>query len=120
VELKLHQKWELQPGDTIANYPVLGGLGDLSINTQGKPIYAPFHGTLRRTTHHCTLFSSPEVPAYQFRLCGLSNPRLGDVAQGDSIGTANALQFAALRKQPDGTWAIVEPSKSILHRTLNR
>ncbi len=60
------------------------------------------------------------MPAYLFRLCGLSDPRLGEVNQGDALGTARQLEFAALRKQPNGTWAIVEPAKAILERTLRK
>jgi hypothetical protein len=60
------------------------------------------------------------VPAYLFRLCGLNKPHLGAVSQGDVIGSGKLLLFAALRKQPNGTWAIVEPAKGILERTLKR
>lgn len=118
VSIKLYQTWQLQPGDRIAGYPVLGGLGDISIELNNNPVYAPFDGRMERDTRNCLLLSSPEVPAYMFRLCGLVNPRLGRVNQGDVIGRAVSLQFAALRRQPNGTWAIVEPSKQVLERTL--
>ncbi len=118
LEIKISQTWELQPGDSIQGHTVLGGLGDISVALNGHPVYAPFAGTARRDLRNCLLLSSPDVPAYLFRFCGLSQPRYGAVEQGDSIGTATNLQFAALRKQADGTWAIVEPSKQILERTL--
>jgi hypothetical protein len=120
LEIKILQSWELQPGDSIQGYTVLGGLGDISIALNGHAVYAPFAGTARRDPRNCLLLSSPEVPAYLFRFCGLNQPRYGAVEPGESIGTATQLQFAALRKQADGTWAIVEPSKQILERTLTR
>ena len=120
LDIKLFQSWELQPGDSVRGYAVLGGLGDISIAVNGNSVYAPFSGTARRDTRSCLLFASPDVPAYLFRFCGLSNPRYGALEKGDAIGTATNLQFAALRKQADGTWAIVEPSKQILERTLTK
>jgi hypothetical protein len=118
--IKLYQTWELQPGDTLGDRRVLGGLGDISIALDGNSVYAPFDGRTQIDQHHCLIFSSPDVPAYLFRLCGLSDLRSSTVSQGDTIGNGNLLQFAALRKQPNGTWAIVEPAKAILERTLKK
>jgi len=118
LEIRLYQKWELQPGDEVAGRKVLGGLGDISIALDGKNAYAPFSGQTQLDTRQCLIFSSPDVPAYLFRLCGLDNPRLGKVNQGEALGSGKMLQFAALRKQSNGTWAIVEPAKEILERTL--
>ncbi|XGV96941.1 MAG: hypothetical protein ACAF41_29985 [Leptolyngbya sp. BL-A-14] len=120
LSIKLYQSWELQPGDTIADRSVLGGLGDISIALNGNHVYAPFDGRTQLDNRRCLIFSSPDVPAYLFRLCGLKEPRLGDVNQGDEIGTGDLLLFAALRKQPNGTWAVVEPAKAILERTLKK
>jgi len=120
LDIRIFQAWELQPGDSIKGYTVLGGLGDISIALNGNSVYAPFVGTARRDARSCLLFASPDVPAYLFRYCGLNNPRYGAVQQGATIGSASTLQFAALRKQADGTWAIVEPSKQILERTLTK
>lgn len=118
--IKLYQSWELQPGDTLGDRRILGGLGDISISLDGNRVYAPFDGRTQVDQHRCLLFSSPDVPAYLFRLCGLQDVRPGSVNQGDAIGSGNLLQFAALRKQPNGTWAIVEPAKNILERTLKK
>lgn len=118
MNISLYQSWELQPGDRIANHEVLGGLGDISIALNGSPVYAPFDGTAHRDPRNCVLFASPNVPAYLFRFCGLNSPRFGALNQGETIGSGSMLQFAALRKQPNGTWAIVEPSKHLLERTL--
>lgn len=118
--LQLAQKWELQPGSKIAGYPVAGSLGDISIALQGGRAFAPFAGSLQPQAEGCVIFASDQVPAYVFRLCGLKQPRLGMVQQGEVIGTGDYLQFAALRKQPNGAWAFVEPSRSFLERTLKR
>jgi hypothetical protein len=120
IDLKLYQSWELQPGDNVGGRQVLGGLGDISIALNGGNVYAPFNGKLRLERRGCIVFSSFDVPAYLFRFCGLSNPRLGMINQGEAIGKGRSLQFAALRKQPNGTWAIVEPTKAILERTLSK
>lgn len=118
IDLQLYQVWELQPGDRLKGFEVTGGLGDTSIALNGKPAYAPFDGKTQIDKRQCLIFSSPNVPAYLFRLCGLANPRLGSVSQGEILGYAAVLQFATLRRQPNGTWAIVEPSKPILERTV--
>ncbi len=120
LKIKLYQNWELQPGDTIADRTVLGGLGDIAVALDGNQVYAPFEGRTQLDNHRCLIFSSPDVPAYLFRLCGLNKPRLGAVSQGETIGSGKLLLFAALRKQPNGTWAIVEPAKGILERTLKK
>lgn len=119
-QLHLQQQWELQPGERIADYKVAGGLGDVSIALKGGVVRAPFDGEVEPLSQDCVLFSSPEVPAYLFRLCGLNRPNFGELDQGKSIGSAEYLQFAALRKQPDGTWAMVEPSREILERSLGQ
>jgi hypothetical protein len=120
IDLKLYQAWELQPGDSVGGRQVSGGLGDITIALEGNPAYAPFDGRAQIDHRRCLIFSSPDVPAYLFRLCGLDNPRLGRVNRGDVLGKGRSLEFATLRKQPNGTWAIVEPTKEILERTLTR
>lgn len=120
LDIRLYQNWQLEPGDNIAGYVVTGGLGDISIALKGNFVYAPFDGRTQFDQRRCLIFSSGEVPAYLFRLCGLDQPKLGSVKQGDALGKGDSLEFATLRKQANGTWAIVEPSKSMLERTLKR
>jgi hypothetical protein len=115
---ELHQKWELQAGDRIADYEIISGLGDLSLELRGKAIYAPAKGKTTMDARHCIYFDSPEIPNYLFRLCGLQNPTTGSLQKGDEIGKAQQLQFATLRQHPSGKWAIVEPSKQILEKLL--
>lgn len=116
--LPLRQNWELQLGQVVGGHVITGGLGDVSIALRGASVYAPFNGKVEPHRETCVLFSSPEVPAYLFRFCGLTKMNFGAVEAGKSIGSANYLQFAALRKQPDGTWSLVEPSQEVLERTL--
>lgn len=121
--IPVHQDWALQPGTTVGGYRVAGSLGDVSIELKGNPIRAPFDGQVQPTQQppadqDCIAFTSPEVPAYLFRLCGVQRPRLGNVSAGEVIGKGQILQFAAMRRQPDGTWAMVEPAVDILERTV--
>lgn len=117
--LQVQQTWELQPGSQVAGYPVVAGLGDISIHLQGQPARAPFAGEVEPLAQErCVVFSSAEVPAYLFRLCGLNRPRLGRVKAGQKIGSGQYLHVATLRRQPDGTWVMVEPANSILERIL--
>jgi hypothetical protein len=120
VNLQLYQKWQLQPGDRVMGYTVTSGLGDISIALRGRRVYAPFNGSIRPSGKQdgCVFFVSTEVPAYMFRLCGLKQPKLGTVQQGEAIARSDMLVFAALRKQPSGNWAMVEPSVNMLERML--
>jgi len=116
----IQQTWELQPGATVAGYRVASGLGDISIDVGGDRIYAPFDGQLQpNDVEGCYVYTSPDIPAYLFRLCGLRRPRLGSVRQGQSLGSAQFLAFATLRRQPDGQWTMVEPASDVLTRILS-
>lgn len=117
-EIQLAQNWELQPGDVVAGHKVLGGLGDVSIALNGDAVYAPFDGRVQPYKPECVIFSSEEVPVYLFRLCGLDKPNFGFLRAGEVIGTGKDLRFAVLTKQPDGRWALVEPSKKIIEQML--
>jgi hypothetical protein len=119
--VQIQQVWQLQPGDAIGGHEVVAGLGDISIALKGDNAYAPFGGRiqpLNPDVKNCVVFSSPEVPAYLFRLCGLQNLQFGEVGAGDVIGKGDYLHFATLRRQTDGTWAMVEPARDILERIL--
>ena len=119
-KIQIQQSWQLQAGDFVKEYRIAAGLGDISIALKGGKVYAPFEGRVQPNVTDCVLFSTPEVPAYLFRFCGLSQPRLGPVKQGDSIGSGDYLHFAMLRKLPEGTWTIVEPSRSMLEKILSK
>lgn len=117
--ITLQQQWTLNPGDEIAGSPITGSLGDISLQLKNNRIKAPFDGELEPSeTDRCALYSTPEIPAYLFRLCGLNSFAFGSVEAGQRIGKGDYLSFATLRRQPDGTWTIVEPAKSVLEKVL--
>lgn len=125
INVQVFQNWQLKPGDRIAGYAVTGGLGDISIDLRGQAIYAPFAGEVQRDAQGCLFYSSAEVPAYLFRLCGVNRgqwwhgrPAVGPVPAGAPLGHATTLHFAALRRQADGKWAIVEPDQTLIARLL--
>jgi hypothetical protein len=120
--IALDQAWELNLGSVVEGFPVVAGLGDVSLQLRGARIKAPFDGEVQLAAEglDCIFFSSPEVPAYLFRFCGIIRPRPGEFEQGQAMGRANYLHFATMRRQPEGTWAIVEPSTNVLERSLER
>ncbi|NEQ50836.1 MAG: hypothetical protein F6K11_11985 [Leptolyngbya sp. SIO3F4] len=118
--LNLHQSWSLPIGTEISGYQVSSSLGDISLNLGGDAVLMPFNGTIEPTEMNCVLVSSDDVPAYLFRLCGLSRTKFGPRQQGQVIGRANHLIFAMLRREPDGTWAMVEPSAQFIEKLLNQ
>ncbi|WP_225885311.1 hypothetical protein [Leptolyngbya sp. KIOST-1] len=120
-QIVLKQAWEIESGDRVAGQLVTGSLGDISVRLQGTRIRAPFAGQVELAARgfHCIYFSTPEVPAYLFRYCGVKRPRLGPVQAGEVLGRGQQIHFATLRRQPDGAWAIVEPSDRVLEKSLN-
>lgn len=117
--ITLQQQWALNPGDDIAGNIVSGSLGDISIHLKQGRINAPFPGVLEPSEmEHCALYSTPEIPAYLFRFCGLKNFAYGDIKTGKRLGKGSYLSFATLRRQPDGTWIIVEPARGVLEKAL--
>lgn len=118
--LQVQQNWELQPGQMVAGHKIVAGLGDITVSLDGGAAYAPFPGEVDAIAEDdCVVYSSPEIPAYLFRLCGLRRPRFGSLKAGQKIGSGQYLHFAALRRQPDGTWVIVEPALDILEQMLS-
>lgn len=118
----VEQTWELSLGNAIEGFRIVAGLGDVTISLRGARVRAPFDGEVQLSADSpdCLFFASPEVPAYLFRFCGINQPRVGEVKAGDSMGRAQYLHFATMRRQPEGTWTIVEPSTNVLERSLQR
>ena len=119
--VNLYQKWTLQPGDQLEGYRIQSGLGDVAVDLKGGKVFMPFDGEVQPAAGQedlCVIISSPDVPAYLFRLCGLKQPRLGPLAQGSSLGSGGVVAFATLRRQADGTWAMVEPSEKLIAQFL--
>lgn len=118
--ITLQQQWTLNPGDEISGNLVAGSLGDISLHLKHNKVSAPFDGELAPSEiDQCALYSTPEIPAYLFRLCGLNHLTYGEVKAGKQIGRGDYLSFATLRRQPDGTWIIVEPARGVLEKALD-
>lgn len=120
--LNLHQQWQLQAGEAIAGHRISSSLGDIVLELDGAALHMPRAGRLVPLNSDlgldCVLLSSPEIPAYQLRLCDLQRPRLGPQAAGAVIGRGDRVSLAMLRKQPEGTWAFVEPSAELIETLL--
>ncbi len=119
--VNLYQKWTLQPGDQLGGYRIQSGLGDVAVDLKGGKVFMPFDGEVQPAAGQedlCVIVSSPDVPAYLFRLCGIEQPRLGSLGQGSSLGGGGVVAFATLRRQADGTWAMVEPSEKLIAQFL--
>ena len=116
--IQVQQNWALQTGSQVAGYAVSGGLGDITLNLAGATVQMPFDGEVEPSGEGCVLVSGAEFPAYLFRLCGLRRMRLGPQRRYRTIGRADQLVFAALRKQPDGTWVMVEPSVQVIEQFI--
>lgn len=119
-QITLQRTWELNPGDEIEGYQVAASLGDVTIALNGHALRAPFSGEVELAASgvRCIYFSTPEIPAYLFRFCGLRRLHLGQIDPGEVIGRGEYVHFATLRRQPDGSWTFVEPSRSVLERAL--
>ena len=116
--ITVQQTWELQVGNQVSHYRISSGLGDITLELGGDPVHMPFSGKVQSMDEHCIALTSPEVPAYLFRLCGINRPRLGQHSQGHTIGRAQQLVFAAFRKEPNGTWALIEPATGLIEQFL--
>mgnify|MGYP006272869531 CR=1 FL=1 len=119
-KIVLQQSWELNAGDLISGHLITGGLGDITVDLDNRKLRAPFPGKVELAAEgpRCIYYSTPDIPAYLFRYCGVRRPVTGPIDAGEVIGRGDQLQFATLRRMPDGTWAIVEPSNQVLEKTL--
>ncbi len=118
TRVEIEQAWELEPGDRLGHYRISSGLGDVVIELGGAPLYMPMAGEVHPINPDCSLFSSAELPAYRLRLCGLTRAKSGPLSQGAVLGRGDRVALALLRRQPQGTWAMVEPATSILEQFL--
>ncbi len=120
--IALEQQWVLNPGDDISGSLVSGSLGDISlVLKRGIRVKAPFDGLIEPSElEGCDFYSTPEIPAYLFRLCGLRQVSYGEVKEGRALGKGSYISFATLRKQPDGTWIIVEPARGVLEKAITK
>ena len=119
-KIVLQQTWELKSGDFISGHLITGGLGDITVDLGHAKLRAPYPGKVELAADgaDCVYFSTPHIPAYLFRYCGIKHPHLGTVNSGQTLGHGHQIHFATLRRQPEGTWAIVEPSHHVLEKSL--
>jgi hypothetical protein len=133
-EIELQKSWGIHAGDVIGNYPVAGGLGEISLRIRGN-IRAPMdgrvedkfvlvsEGTIINSDDNCVLFSSPQLPAYLSKFCGLETQNLGLVRQGQSIGKTDGYLHVALltyRQSAENRnqWVYVSPSMGWLEKLV--
>lgn len=129
-EIELQNTWEVKAGDSIEGYFIASGLGDISLAMKGKVI-APIDGHLEekfvlisdgrliRGTSDCVIFSSPQLPAYLIKLCGLASRNLERVERGKAIGKTNGyLHISLLSYRPNqengAIWVYVPPSPQLI------
>lgn len=135
-EIELRNSWGIQAGNTIANHPIVSGLGDLSLAFDGK-VLAPLDGwidgkfvlvskgNLMPSTPDCVIFSSPQMPAYLSKLCGFKQRNLGRIERGMPIGQTNGLLHISVfsyRKNEDGipAWVYVSPSPQLIENLVSQ
>lgn len=133
-QVELKTTWGVRAGDEIGRFPVVSGLGDISIRFEGE-VLAPFDGLVReqfvlisdgvltRNAPDCVLFVSPQTPAYIAKICGLDRRFPGHVEQGDAIGHTDGYVHIALfsfrRDDSEGlSWVYVSPSAEFLSRLV--
>jgi len=130
-EVKVQQSWGVQIGDAIGTASVLGSLGDVSLDHRGR-VFAPVDGwvegnfvtivgdELLPSQPGCVLFSSPQLPSYLMKTCGLVRRYLGAVKAGDPIGRSGGQVHVSLLSQRqaaaegDAEWVYVSPSPEFL------
>ncbi len=118
--LQLYQNWTIKVGDQFGGVPVVGVLGQVTLKLGGKSAVAPFDGISSLSKSGCLRFDALDVPGYAFQFCGLDNPRVGLVNQGDALGSSNFLSMGVLRRQKNGTFAFIEPATTVLDRVVSK
>ncbi|NES95788.1 MAG: hypothetical protein F6K32_11250 [Desertifilum sp. SIO1I2] len=134
-QIDIKEIWENHSGQKIAGYPVVGGLGDISLEYRGN-IVAPLGGevegnfvlatetSLVKNTSDCVLYSTPQQPGYLLKLCGLKERNSGDLKAGETIGKTDGLLHLSLltfrrssNERPQ--WIYVSPSTQIIASVLS-
>ena len=135
-EIELRNTWGIQAGNEIAKPPIVSGLGDISLAFNGKAL-APVDGwvegkfvlvsdgNLLPGTPDCVIFSSPQIPSYLSKLCGLKQRNLGQVERGTPIGQTDGHLHVTLfssRKSEEEMpiWVYVSPSSQLLENLVSQ
>lgn len=138
----------LQVGEEVAGYPVTSGFDPTRVHPvtgevrphlavdigtpSGVPIMAPFDLTIRDASNDACgiglIASSPATPGFEFGMCHLSKKVVshGKVGKGQvfaltgatGAGTGSHLHLTVRKKQPNGTWENVHPSRGIAYAFL--
>lgn len=133
-QIEIQKVWGIEAGKVIAGQRVIGGLGDISLEFKGI-VKAPLTGyvegefvlvtddDLIEGTRDCIIFSSPQMPAYLLKICGLTKRNLGSVDRGSPIGeTGGKLHISLLsfRRVANQTnkWIYVSPSETLIEKLV--
>lgn len=133
-QIEIQKVWGIEAGKVIAGQRVIGGLGDISLEFKGI-VKAPLTGyvegefvlvteeDLIEGTRDCIIFSSPQMPAYLLKICGLTRRNLGSIDRGSPIGeTGGKLHISLLsfRKVAHQTnkWIYVSPSETLIEQLV--
>lgn len=133
-QIEIQKVWQIQAGEYIAGHRVIGGLGDISLEYDGS-VKAPIDGVvdsefvlvtdddLIAGTRDCVIFSSPQLPAYLLKICGLTERNIGPVDDGSPIGKTDGslhLSLLSFRKDANQTskWIYVSPSSKLIEQLV--
>lgn len=133
-QIEIKRVWQIQAGEYISGHRVIGGLGDISLEYDGS-VKAPVAGVvdsefvlvsdsdLIAGTRDCVIFSSPQIPAYLLKICGLTERNIGPVDYDSPIGKADGslhLSLLSFRKDANQTsnWIYVSPSSKLIEQLV--
>ncbi|MGK7902442.1 MAG: hypothetical protein AB4352_13690 [Hormoscilla sp.] len=133
-QIEIKKVWKIQAGEYIAGHRVIGGLGDISLEYEGS-VLAPVPGVvdsefvlvtdsdLIAGTKDCVIFSSPQLPAYLLKICGLTERYIGPVDENSPIGKTDGslhLSLLSFRKDAKQTsnWIYVSPSSKLIEQLV--
>ncbi|MGC9502305.1 hypothetical protein [Baaleninema sp.] len=134
-EVTVESATAVAAGDEIADRPVVAEFGELSLRATGR-VFAPVDGwangqfrfvtggRLRSMPSDCTILSSPQIPNYLLKLCGLARRHLGYRRVGEPLGrTDGYLHVALLTYRSDEAgdrWVYVPPAPSLVQTLFDR
>lgn len=133
-QIEIKKVWQIQAGEFIAGHRVIGGLGDISLEYEGS-VKAPVAGVVNSEfvlvtdsdliagTKDCVIFSSPQLPAYLLKICGLTERYIGPVDENSPIGETDGslhLSLLSFRKDANQTsnWIYVSPSSKLIEQLV--
>ncbi|NJL20843.1 MAG: hypothetical protein HC895_08565 [Leptolyngbyaceae cyanobacterium SM1_3_5] len=113
--LPIEQRWQLQPGDTIGGHRIAGGLGDISIELNGDPVYAPADGRVQPVESNplCVVFEARKFRPICFACVEFAIRSLGKCGRErrSAKRTRSSLPPCAVSPMANGQWSN-PPAKS--------